>query len=76
MPVSFRTQAQVATRVGFWVRRADPGLSLRGTAGWQNPSTAGIPHPDHAATWNALAAYRLWDPANATNDCHEYVVTP
>ena len=51
------TQANVATRVNWWIGNAPSGLSLKGTAGWQDPRTAGgTVHPDQAAVWNALTA--------------------
>ncbi len=52
------TSAQVAERVTYWTSRNEPGLSLRGTAGAQDPEsfTNPLPHPDHAAVWEALVA--------------------
>lgn len=52
------TPAQVAERIDFWLAKKAPGLSLRGTAGAQDPQTTAspAPHPDHAAVWNALVA--------------------
>ncbi len=52
------TSAQVTERVDYWLSRNERGLSLRGTAGAQDPAhaTSPAPHPDHAAVWNALVA--------------------
>jgi LmbE family N-acetylglucosaminyl deacetylase len=44
------TPEEVATRGRFWVNRQDPGLTLTGTAGPQDPS----PHSDHIAVYNGL----------------------
>jgi len=52
------SSAQVAERITYWMSRKEPGLSLRGTAGAQDPETDAnpLPHPDHAAVWEALVA--------------------
>jgi LmbE family N-acetylglucosaminyl deacetylase len=52
------TPAQVTERIDYWLGQNIRGLSLRGTAGAQDPGSATnpAPHPDHAAVWNALAA--------------------
>ncbi len=52
------SSAQAAERVTYWTSRKEPGLSLRGTAGAQDPETDAnpLPHPDHAAVWEALVA--------------------
>ena len=51
------TQAQVGARIQWWINRGFTGLSLKGTAGSEDPTTAGgTPHRDHAAVWNALIA--------------------
>ena len=52
------TPAQVATRIDYWLRLQPQGLSLRGTAGKQDPESLDhrAPHPDHAAVWEALVA--------------------
>jgi LmbE family N-acetylglucosaminyl deacetylase len=52
------SSAQVAERVTYWTSRKEPGLSLRGTAGAQDPESFAnpLPHPDHAAVWEALVA--------------------
>lgn len=56
------TIAEVGSRVSFWTGRADAGLSLKGTAGIQDPrSNGGAPHPDHAAVWNGLTATSFGD---------------
>ena len=47
--------SEVSVRLGFWTGLGDPALSLKGTAGPQDPTTpGGSPHPDHAAVWSAL----------------------
>lgn len=49
------TSAEVLTRVKYWTAFNDQKLSLKGTAGPQDPTTpGGSPHPDHAAVWSAL----------------------
>lgn len=51
------TQAQVGARIQWWLNRGFTGLSLKGTVGSEDPTTAGgTPHRDHAAVWNALIA--------------------
>lgn len=56
------TASDVSEQIQYWTGRqaSDPGevgLSLRGTAGFQDPRDEdGKPHPDHAAVWDALAA--------------------
>ena len=52
------TPAQVGERISYWTSRNESGLSLRGTAGKQDPESAAnpFPQPDHAAVWEALVA--------------------
>ncbi|MFO0761326.1 MAG: PIG-L deacetylase family protein [Byssovorax sp.] len=51
------TRAEVLGRIETWLARGLPCLSLAGTAGPQDPTTAGgEPHPDHIAVWDALIA--------------------
>ena len=56
------TAIDVSEQIQYWTGRqvSDPGevgLSLRGTAGFQDPrDDDNKPHPDHAAVWDALAA--------------------
>jgi LmbE family N-acetylglucosaminyl deacetylase len=52
------TPEQVTTRIEHWLAQGIRGLSLRGTAGAEDPQNPGnpAPHPDHAAVWNALSA--------------------
>lgn len=54
--------ADVQTRIDYWVARAKQGLSLKGTAGEQDPrEPEGKPHPDHDAVWRALVASGVHD---------------
>lgn len=55
------TSKDVAGRIRAWIERVPEGLSLRGTAGPQDPNETGKPHPDHAAVWEAMAASGLSD---------------
>lgn len=56
------TQAQVASRIQWWQGRGFAGLSLKGTVGAEDPTSAGgAAHPDHAAVWNALIASGIAD---------------
>jgi LmbE family N-acetylglucosaminyl deacetylase len=56
------TPADVQTRIAYWISQDLPGLSLRGTAGAQDPAYSnGAPHPDHAAVWRALVDSRYPD---------------
>ena len=49
------TASEVSARINFWTGLGDKTLSLKGTAGPQDPRTpGGTPHPDHAAVWSAL----------------------
>jgi len=52
------TSTQVTERIDYWLSRNLRGLSLRGTAGAQDPQhmKGNGPNPDHAAVWNALVA--------------------
>lgn len=51
------TVAEVATRIDFWTTHGGSGLSLKGTAGDNDPSSlGGVPHSDHDAVWDALVA--------------------
>ncbi len=51
------TMEQVTERLEYWTSQGIPGLGLRGTAGAEDPQSAGspAPHPDHAAVWRALS---------------------
>ncbi len=59
------TPADVSATIRYWIDRAkddDTELSLRGTAGAQDPQDKnGLPHPDHKAVWDALAASGVED---------------
>jgi hypothetical protein len=57
------TPSEVSGRIAYWRARKEPGLSLRGTAGAQDPEsdTDPLPHPDHAAVWEALVASGFHD---------------
>ncbi len=61
------TPDDVASTIQYWVKRSTnldgvTALSLRGTAGAQDPQDQkGLPHPDHKAVWDALAASELPD---------------
>jgi LmbE family N-acetylglucosaminyl deacetylase len=61
------TPDDVAATIQYWVKRSTnldgvTALSLRGTAGAQDPQGKdGLPHPDHKAVWDALAASGLPD---------------
>jgi LmbE family N-acetylglucosaminyl deacetylase len=44
------TEAQAKTRVDFWMKRNDPGLSFVTTAGPQDPPA----HPDHISAFHAV----------------------
>jgi LmbE family N-acetylglucosaminyl deacetylase len=49
------TVPEVSTRIQFWLMNGGTGLSLKGTAGPQDPTApGGGPQPDHAAVWSAL----------------------
>jgi LmbE family N-acetylglucosaminyl deacetylase len=52
------TPEQVTERIEYWTAQGLRGLSLRGTAGAEDPQNVGnpAPHPDHAAVWEALSA--------------------
>ena len=55
------TEEDVSSSIQDWIERArnDGGtkLSLRGTAGAQDPqNSGGLPHVDHKAVWDALTA--------------------
>lgn len=51
------TVAEVTTRIDFWIAEGGSGLSMKSTAGANDPTTAfGVPASDHAAIWNALVA--------------------
>lgn len=56
------TAAEVGQRVSWWIAHDPGGLSLKGTAGAQDPRIAGgTAHPDHQAVWDALVGSGFGD---------------
>ncbi len=54
--------SEVNGRIQFWLDYGGQGLSLKGTAGAEDPtSPGGSPHRDHATLWNALLASGFGD---------------
>jgi LmbE family N-acetylglucosaminyl deacetylase len=62
LPDGAVTSSAVSARASWWIDQRIEGLSLKGTAGNQDPSTVGgVPHRDHLAVYNGLNATGFGD---------------